>query len=217
MISGNFVADVDGAFLYVTYVSIALFIGVMATMLYFLFRYHHTKNAKGTDIHGNVSLEVAWTVGPTLLVMTMFWAGFNGYNDMRNIPDDAMDVEVVARMWGWTFNYPNGASSDTMYVPVGQAIDCKMESVDVLHSFYIPDFRVKKDCVPEGDNRMWFAAPEAGSYQVFCTEYCGLDHAYMYTAVVALEQAEFDAWYNANAKEDASTAAVETAETNESM
>ncbi|MGH1363367.1 MAG: cytochrome c oxidase subunit II [Calditrichia bacterium] len=217
MISGNFVAEVDSAFLYVMYVSIALMIGVTATMLYFVFRYHHTRNEKGTDIHGNVMLEVIWTVGPTLLVMTMFWAGYSGYNHMESIPDDAMEVEVTARMWGWNFTYPNGATSDTMYVPVDQPIDCKMESVDVLHSFYIPEFRVKKDCVPDGKNRMWFTAPAAGQYQVFCTEYCGLDHAYMYTAVVAMERAEFDAWYNANAKADESTAAIEIPETNESM
>lgn len=193
--NGVFNSSVDGAFIFVISISIAILIGVTVAMIYFVIRYHHTRHTDAKDIHGNVALEVTWTVIPTLLVLGMFWFGFKGYEKMRAIPDDAMQVETVGRMWSWQFTYENGIMTDTLYVPVGRPVALNLTSQDVIHSFYIPGMRVKKDVVPGVGNRMWFQAESSKEFDVFCAEYCGDQHAYMYTKVVALQPADFDAWY----------------------
>ena len=124
----------------------------------------------------------------------MFYFGWMGYKDMSNIPDDAMVVNITAQMWKWTFKYDNGRISDTLYVPVNRAVKVILNSLDVNHSFYIPAFRVKKDVIPGKVNTSWFRATEVGSYSIFCAEYCGLNHSYMYTEVVVLPQNNFNTW-----------------------
>ena len=124
----------------------------------------------------------------------MFYFGWMGYKDMSNIPDDAMVVNITAQMWKWTFKYDNGRISDTLYVPVNRAVKVIQNSLDVNHSFYIPAFRVKKDVIPGKVNTSWFRATEVGSYSIFCAEYCGLNHSYMYTEVVVLPQNNFNTW-----------------------
>jgi cytochrome c oxidase subunit 2 len=114
---------------------------------------------------------------------------------MSEVPEGAVPIAVTARMWAFSFQYPNGLQTDTLYVPVRQAIKLSLTSVDVNHSMYIPAFRIKKDVIPNRTNVMWFSTPEAKSYDVACAEYCGLRHAYMYTKVVALEPGKFDEWY----------------------
>ena len=109
-----------------------------------------------------------------------------------------MPVQANARMWSWQFTYENGKTSDKLYVPVGQPVKVKLIAEDVLHSFFVPAFRVKRDCVPGMENYAWFVADEAGSFDIFCAEYCGVAHSSMVTTVEALPEAEFSAWLKAD-------------------
>lgn len=188
-------AAVDQVFLIIFGISLALLIGIAATMVYFSIRYHHRRHPQPTSqARSNLRLEITWTVLPTLLVLVMFYYGWAGHLALRNVPEGAMQVKAVARMWSWLFVYENGRSSPTLYVPVGQPVKVRLVSEDVLHSFYVPAFRVKRDMVPGMDNYVWFIAEEAGSYHVFCAEYCGTGHADMITTVEALPPADFEAW-----------------------
>jgi cytochrome c oxidase subunit 2 len=126
--------------------------------------------------------------------MVMFWYGWEGYLSLRRIPDNAIPVQGTARMWSWLFTYENGKTSDKLYVPVGQPVNVRLKSLDVLHSFYVPAFRVKRDTVPGMENYVWFVAEEPGSYDLFCAEYCGVAHSAMITTVEAIPAAEFSAW-----------------------
>ena len=98
-------------------------------------------------------------------------------------------------MWAFSFEYPNGVVTDTLFVPVQLPMKLTLRSIDVNHSMYIPAFRIKKDVIPNRENIMWFSTPEAKSFDIACAEYCGLRHAYMYTRLVALEPGAFEEWY----------------------
>ncbi|WP_305043078.1 cytochrome c oxidase subunit II [Geoalkalibacter sp.] len=186
---------VDQVFLLIFGISVVMLLGIAAVMVYFAVRYHHRRHPQPTSqVSSNLWLEITWTVLPTLIVLAMFYYGWAGYLALRNVPEGAMEVKAVARMWSWVFEYENGRASDRLYVPVGRPVKVHLVSEDVLHSFYVPAFRIKRDMVPGMDNYVWFVAPEAGSYHVFCAEYCGTGHADMITRVEALPEGEFIAW-----------------------
>ncbi len=193
--ASNFVTTTDTAFAVIIGISMVFLIGITATMLWFVYRYNRKRNPVATQIHGSNTLEVIWTVIPTILVLVMFFYGWKGYAPMRNAPDDAMKIRATARMWSWLFEYENGIKTDTLYVPVNKAVSLDLISVDVIHSLYIPAFRVKEDMVPGKTNKMWFVGQKEGAYELFCTEYCGLSHSYMFTEVVVMSEDEFAAWY----------------------
>jgi cytochrome c oxidase subunit 2 len=198
--SSPFSDYVDTTFLTIVGISSVVLLGLLVAMIYFLFRYSRKRNPYPTNIEGNVPLEVAWTVIPLVLFMGMFYMGWEGYRKMSEIPEDAVPIAVTARMWTWSFQYPNGLQTDTLFVPVRQAIKLSLTSMDVNHSMYIPAFRIKKDVIPNRTNVMWFSTPEPKSYDIACAEYCGLRHAYMYTKVVAMEPGKFDEWYRARSE-----------------
>jgi cytochrome c oxidase subunit 2 len=143
-----------------------------------------------------VPLEIAWTVIPLILFMVMFYLGWEGYLKTIAVPADAVPVRVTARMWSWSFEYPNGVVADTLYVPVHVPMKMLLKSVDVNHSFFIPAFRVKKDAIPNRENVLWFQTNEVRSYDIACAEYCGLRHSYMYNKVVSLDTTAFESWYS---------------------
>ncbi len=197
MLSGisTFSSQVDNVFLYILIISLIFFVGIVFAMILFIVKFHHKKNKQAKDIHGNVTLEVLWTVIPTLLVISMFYFGFKGFRNMRTIPENTLDVNVQGRMWSWMYTYDNGFQTDTLVVPVGKPVKITLESADVLHSFYIPVFRIKQDAVPGSKNYLWFQATKAGEYDVLCAEYCGDRHSYMLSTVKAVPPEEFDQWY----------------------
>lgn len=202
MFSGpsNYVESVDTAFWVVMIISVVFLILITFLMIFFVIKYSRKRNPKAKNIHGNVPLEIAWTVIPTLLVLVMFWYGWVGYKQMSDVPEDAMVVNVTAQMWKWTFKYQNGVEADTLYVPLKRNIKVNLHSLDVNHSFFIPAFRVKKDAIPNRNNYAWFNASEVGSYTITCAEYCGLNHWHMYTKVVVLPPQEFDNWLKSKAE-----------------
>jgi cytochrome c oxidase subunit II len=186
---------VDATFLTIVGLSALVLLGLVVAMVYFVIRYSHKRNPHPTNIEGNIPLEIAWTVIPIVLFMGMFYMGWEGYKKTVDVPPGAVPIHVTARMWQWTFEYPNGLKTDTLYVPVNTPMKLTLRSLDVNHSLYIPAFRIKKDAIPNKENIMWFSTPEPRSFDIACAEYCGLRHAYMYTKVVALTPEAFDAWY----------------------
>jgi len=186
---------VDKAFYMIFGISGVALLGVLLAMLWFVWRYNRKRCPQPlSQKDHNIWLEIIWTAIPTVLVMLMFWYGWEGYLSLRRIPDDAMHIKATARMWSWLFDYDNGKSADKLYVPVGQPVKVELIAEDVLHSFYVPAFRVKRDCVPGMPTYVWFTADQPGSYDLFCAEYCGVQHAAMITTVEALPAAEFAAW-----------------------
>ncbi len=193
---------VDKAFYVILGISGVMLLGVTVAMIYFVWRYNRKRYPVPlSQKDHNFWLETIWTIIPTILVMMMFWYGWEGYLSLRRIPDNAMPIHASARMWSWLFTYENGKTTNKLYVPVGQPVYVRLIAEDVLHSFYVPAFRVKRDCVPGMETYVWFVAEKAGSYDLFCAEYCGVGHADMITTVEALPAAEFAAWLNATPAE----------------
>ncbi len=187
---------VDNVMLYITGIGVVLLLGITAAMIYFVFKYNRKKGHKPVDIHGNIWLEIIWIGIPTILVMSMFYYSYIGFKELRDIPEDAFEVDVTARMWDWTFDYANGKSDDTLFVPLGESVKLNIRSRDVNHSLFIPAFRVKEDAVPGYTNYLVFDASKTGTYEIACAEYCGLKHSMMYTAVVIMPKEKFNDWYN---------------------
>ena len=157
----------------------------------------------GEPIHGNTRLEIAWTVIPTVIVL--FGAGYSWVilDDIEEVAPAAerMDVSVVAQQFEWTFEYPaEGVSSHELHVPVGKQLDLHLTALDVLHSFWVPEWRIKRDLVPSGaggdevDDTVQVTPDTEGTYNVICTEYCGAGHSTMRALAVVESQEEFDAW-----------------------
>ncbi len=189
--------EVDNAFAWIGGISVVLLVGITIAMIYFVVRFRRGRNPKPTQIEGNTKLEVTWIVIPTVLVLFMFYKGYGGFKMMRNVPGDAMVVEVQAAQWYWSFHYPRqGITSDKLYAPVDRPVKLELHAAedDVVHSFYLPAFRVKEDCVPGRDTYLWFQAEKEGTYNVFCAEYCGLDHSSMITELVVLSDEGYDQW-----------------------
>jgi cytochrome c oxidase subunit 2 len=186
---------VNGPILFIAATSMVMLIGITAVMIYFTIKYHRRHSPVGKDIHGHQMLEVVWTVIPTILAFGFFWYGWEGYKIMKSPPEDAMRVKVTGRMWSWLMEYENGVQAAELTVPVGRPVRVDLASQDVIHSFYIPAFKVKQDAVPGVPNLfLWFTANQVGDYDVFCAEYCGMSHSKMLSKVHVLPQEEFDAW-----------------------
>jgi len=186
---------IDPIFMFLFGACLLLLIGITAAMVLFVVRYHRSRAPEATsDNDGNLWLEIVWTVLPTILVMAMFYYGWSGYLSLRNVPVGAMEVTATARMWSWSFSYPNGKTSSKLYVPVGKPVKVNLVSEDVIHGFFLPAFRVKRDVVPGMKNHAWFVASKAGSYDLFCSQYCGTKHSAMISTVEALPEAEYAAW-----------------------
>lgn len=188
----NAVAKVDQTFLLIFGISAALLLFITAAMVWFVFRYSRKRNPVAASFSHNTLAEVIWIVLPTILVMGMFWSGWVSYRALRDAPADSMEVKVTARMWSWDFEYPNGKHSPTLVVPVGKPVKLAMTSVDVLHGFFAPAFRIKIDTVPGMTTYGWFRADKEGEYVIFCSVYCGLQHAKMLSTIRAVPQEEYE-------------------------
>ncbi len=187
---------VDKVLIYIFGSSLLLLAGITMVMIWFVIRYRRSKNPEPTsDSHGHLGLEIVWTILPTLIVLSMFWYGWVNYIGLRNVPQGAFEVKATGRMWSWQFEYENGRTSNKLYAPVGKPIRVNLTANDVLHSFFMPAFRIKRDTVPGMDTYVWFQAPETGSYDIFCAEYCGTGHADMITTAEILSAEDFERWY----------------------
>jgi cytochrome c oxidase subunit 2 len=189
--------SVDNVFILIIAISVFFLLLVTVAMIYFVVKYRREKHPVSENITGNTTLEIVWTIVPTILVLIIFFYGWEGFKVLRNAPSDAMLVKVTGKMWSWSFEYENGKKKDTLlYVPLGKPMKFELRSNDVLHSFYIPEYRIKEDVVPGKVNYLWFNPVNIGNYDIYCAEYCGLNHSYMLGKVVVMPADEFYAWYN---------------------
>ena len=194
--ASNFVSSFNTAFYFIVGVSLILLVGLTVLMLYFIFRYNKKKNKVATQIEGNNLLEVVWTVIPILLALAMFFYGWAGWKPMTKPPKDSLNVTSVARMWSFSFLYENGRQSPDLVIPLNKPVKIKLVSLDVIHSLFIPAFRIKSDMVPGREKDMWFIPEREGEYDLYCAEYCGLRHSFMNAKVKVLSKAKYDTWYS---------------------
>lgn len=178
--ASTFAAEVDWFFMAILYISLFFFVLVVVAMAVFAIQYRRRPGYSGDSkaLHNN-ALEITWTVIPSLIVCWIFARGVYGYMDMMTPPAETLDINVTARKWDWSFQYPNGAISDQLHIPNNQPVRLRMRSEDVLHSFYVPAFRAKADVVPGRVIDMWFEPIMEGEFDLFCTEYCGDQHSQM--------------------------------------
>lgn len=175
---------------------IVLLVGILATMVVFVLKYNRKRHPRPEPVpDSNLWLETAWVVIPSLIALSMFWVGWKGYTTLVDVPPGAMVVHVTGRQWSWSFTYANGKTSDKLYVPVNKPVKLELTSSDVVHSFFVPAFDIKKDVVPGMTTDEWFQAPKEGSYDALCAQYCGLGHSRMTTKVVVLSADKFQQWY----------------------
>jgi cytochrome c oxidase subunit 2 len=192
----NTAGRIDSAFMVIVAACVVLLALVTVCMVVFLIRYNRKRHPHPEHVGESLLLEIVWTVVPTILVILMFYFGWVDFGYIRNPPKEAATVHVTARQWSWLFTYDNGKQSDMLRVPIGKPVRLVMTSLDVLHSLYIPAFRIKEDCVPGMKTHLWFTANKAGAYDLFCTEYCGAGHSHMRAKVIALTPEDFETWLN---------------------
>ncbi len=180
---------------------------IIVPMVYSLvvFRRRKGETGDGEHIEGNTSLEVTWTFIPLVIVVILGYIGADNLAQIRRVDPQALEIKVVGFQWGWRFEYPQGFVSNTLYLPVDKQVVLKMESSDVLHSFWVPEFRVKHDLVPGRVEDYRITPTLVGDYKVRCAEICGTSHAYMLADIKVVPQAEYEAWVN----EQAAIAAAE--------
>lgn len=195
--ASNFVEGVDLAFKIIFGISLFFLVGITTVMLYFVYRYDRKRHPKAVQIKDNNILEITWITIPLILVILMFYYGYVAFSPMRNVPKDAIPIKVIGKMWSWTFEYEGGKQSADLVVPLNKAVKLNLYSPDVIHSLYIPAFRIKEDVVPGKDNYMWFIAQQPGTYDILCTVYCGLRHSYMEAKAKVVPEAEYLAWLKA--------------------
>lgn len=171
-------------------------LGVTFLILYFSIHYRHNSSAdRSAAPVSRRKIEIAWTVIPLLLFLCAFaWAAYD-YTQLYRVPPHAMPVFAVAKQWMWKLEHANGRREiDELHVPLGQPVRLVMTSQDVIHSFYVPAFRIKQDVVPGRYTTISFTPTATGEFHLFCAEYCGTDHAGMRGRVIVMQPAEFTAW-----------------------
>jgi len=192
--ASNFSEGVDFTFKFIYAICLVFFVAITATMIWFVIRYNKKRHPKAIQIKDNTALEITWTIIPFILVLLMFYYGYINFAPERNVPANAMPVTVIAKMWTWSFRYEGNKEADTLVVPLYKPVKLNLTSLDVVHSLYIPAFRIKEDVVPGKNNYMWFIPQQPGIFNIVCTEYCGLRHSYMESAVKVVSEAEFATW-----------------------
>jgi cytochrome c oxidase subunit 2 len=165
--------SVDWLYYFIYWLSVVMFVAIVVAMVYWAWKYRERPGHKATPTGHNMTLEIAWTVAPVFLLVFMFHKGFEGYINMSVAPADSMVVRVNAKQWAWEFVYPNGGSSDELHVPVHKPVKLVMGSADVIHDFFSPALRVKRDVVPGMYSMVWFEATHIGHDDIMCAEYCG--------------------------------------------
>lgn len=192
----NLSQGVNTAFVVILSVCLFFLIGLTVVILLFIYRYNSKRHPVADQIEGNNSLEVLWTVIPILIVVAMFYYGWIGWTPLySNAPKNAIPIKTVGRMWKWSFEYENGKRTDTLFIPQGKPVVLDLVSMDVIHSFYVPAFRVKMDVIPGKKMKVWFIGNAPGNYDIFCAEFCGLQHSGMFTAVKVMPPDQYDKWY----------------------
>ena len=188
--------QVDAVYFFMVAVTAFFSLLIAALIAVFAFKYRRRNDDEiGEAIHGSLALELLWTVIPLGIVMVMFAWGAKVFFDLYRPPAGAMEIFVVGKQWMWKVQHMDGTREiNELHVPVGRPVKLIMGSEDVIHSYFIPAFRVKADVIPGRYNTMWFTATRPGRYHLFCAEYCGTKHSGMVGTIIAMDPSEFQLW-----------------------
>lgn len=198
-------ARVDVIFMALMGLSALTILLVLSLVVGFAIKYRqgHTANRKAMPAIMSRELEIGWTAATLFLALFLFW--WAGSSELSHVspPDDAVEIHILAKQWMWKAKHASGAREiNALHVPVGIPVKLIMTSEDVIHSFFVPAFRLKRDVVPGRYNQAWFKATRIGSYHLFCAEYCGTDHSRMTGEVVVMSQPAFARWLAAQPQAD---------------
>lgn len=188
--------EVDSLFTFINVAGFILFAGIMITIVIFVIKYRRKSEEDVTPVitHNSI-LEVTWTIVPIILILIVFSWGFRGFLSLTTPPANAYEIHVTAASWLWEFEYPGGGSTvNEVFVPVDRPVKFIMRSDDLLHSLFVPDFRIKQDVLPNRYTTAWFEATETGESILYCSEYCGTGHSDMLATVHVLSREEFEEW-----------------------
>jgi len=197
-VASNLAGKVDGVLLTITLLSLFFFVLITVILVVFAVKYRRKRDDEETPyITGSEPLEIIWTVIPSILLIALFVYGFVVFKEMRTPPADSVDITVTAKQWLWTFDYYNGKKTlNELYVEQNRPVRLVMMSDDVLHSFFVPGFRVKQDVLPGRYVQLWFTPTKIGTFEIFCAEYCGTGHSVMLGKVNVLSPEAYDIWEN---------------------
>jgi cytochrome c oxidase subunit 2 len=189
-------AKVDGLYAFLIAVTAVFSVAIFLVLLTFALRFRRrSANEWPAEIEGSLALELAWSIVPAMICVVIFAWGALLFFSMNRPPDNAIEVHVVGKRWMWKLQHMTGQREiNELHVPVGRPVKLTLTSEDVIHSFFVPAFRMKKDAVPGRYNVAWFQATKAGSYHLFCAEYCGTQHSRMIGSIIVMEPAAFQAW-----------------------
>lgn len=188
--------SVDQLYIYLVAVSIFFSVLIFGLVAFFSIKYRRkSESERPAEIHGHNTLELIWTLIPLVIVMSFFAWGFSIYYNHFRAPSNALEVFVVGKQWMWKLQHPSGPREiNELHVPIGHPVKLTITSEDVIHSFYVPAFRIKMDAVPGRYTRTWFKATKAGTYHIYCAEYCGTEHSRMIGWIHVMEQADYQKW-----------------------
>jgi cytochrome c oxidase subunit II len=187
--------NVDALFIFLVIVSGLMSLLIFIAIIYFAARYRHRRGVQAEQIEGSTPLELTWSIIPLGVFMVIFAWGAVVYFRGRTPPRDSTEVYVVAKQWMWKLEHAEGQREiNELHVPVGRDVKLIMTSQDVIHSFFVPAFRMKQDVLPGRYTVAWFRATKAGTYHLFCAEYCGTQHSGMIGSIVVMEPAQYEAW-----------------------
>jgi cytochrome c oxidase subunit II len=188
--------QVDYLYYFLSFIAIFFSVVIFSAVFYFSIRYRRRQESMvPKPIHGSLPLELAWSIGPGLICMFIFaWASILYFRN-ANPPEGSMEIYVVGKQWMWKLQHPGGQREiNELHVPVGRPVKLVMTSEDVVHSFFVPAFRVKKDVVPGTYTTVWFQADQPGQYHLFCTQYCGTQHSQMIGWVYVMQPRDYEKW-----------------------
>lgn len=189
--------NVDALFIFLLIVSGLMTLLIFVAIVYFAARYRHRPGVQAEQIEGSIPLEITWSIIPLGVFMVIFAWGAVVYFKSRTPPRDSTEVYVVAKQWMWKLEHAEGQREiNELHVPVGRDVKLIMTSQDVIHSFFVPAFRMKQDVLPGRYTIAWFHATKVGTYHLFCTQYCGTQHSGMIGDIVVMEPAQYEAWMN---------------------
>ena len=203
--------SVDHLYVLLLLVSFAMVALIFLSIFVFAIKYRRRPgNEVARQIHGNDALEIGWSVVPLIILLGIFFWGAKIYFHNANPPVDAAPIYVVAKQWMWKIQHPEGPREiNALHIPVGRPIKLIMTSEDVIHSFYVPAFRVKQDVLPDRYTQEWFQPTKTGEYHLFCAEYCGTDHSHMTGIVYVMDPVAYQKWLSGSGDETSMAASGE--------
>jgi cytochrome c oxidase subunit II len=189
-------SSVDHLYTLLVLVSLTMVVLIFFSIFVFAIKYRRRPgNEVARQIHGNDALEIGWSVVPLIILLGIFFWGAKIYFHNANPPANASPIYVVGKQWMWKIQHPEGPREiDALHIPVGRPIKLIMTSEDVIHSFFVPAFRVKQDVLPGRYTQEWFQATKTGEYHLFCAEYCGTNHSHMIGTVYVMDPTAYQRW-----------------------